>query len=339
MCTEFHFYFSYDFAYKEEVMRIGLLIRDLEYRDALIEMISEFDKEIFVEIAGPHGTCRNCVILTDVRPEEIGSDALLRLRDRTVFISCAPENTVPSKDQNALNTIHRVFKYSRISRIMSELSMVYSRWTGDAGSSSILSRSIVVCSATGSGCSDRCLSLARQIVYRRGGSILVLSLGYINNYGHGDGSDHNYFARLMYMLEAERDFPPEAFTTSDSYGISYLMMPAGRNPVAYLDGDDLAMLIRSLAAKFDTLIMDAGTAYRNENLRIMRDADNVLCFSSARQLIDVEPMLGEDHRSRYTEIDISGDDDENLRIDDYVREVYGVEVEEDEKSGYGTKVR
>ena len=329
----------YSFGYKEEVMRIGLLIRDVEYRDALIEMISEFDKEIFVEIAGAKGTAKNCVILTDVRPEEIGSDALERLRDHTVFISHTQKDLVPSCSKDENKTVHRVFKYSRISSIMSELSMVYCSWTGDAGSGSILTRTICVCSAMEMQCSERCLALARQIIYRRGGSILVLPLNYINTYGYADGSDCNYFARLMYMLDAKRDYPPEAFTNTDSYGISYLMMPAGRNPIAYLDSEDLAMLIRSLAAKFDTLVMDAGTAFRTENLQIMKSADNVLCFGSARQLIDVKAMLGEEHRSRFTEIMISGADDENLRIDDYVREVYGVIVEGDNEISYGSKIR
>ena len=339
MCTELGFYFLYSFVYKEEVMRIGLLIRDVEYRDALIEMISEFDKEIFVEIAGAKGTGKNCVILTDVRPEEIGSDALARLRDRTVFITHAQKDLVPSYANDENDSVHRVFKYSRISSIMSELSMVYCSWTGDAGSGGIMTRTIAVCSAMETECSERCQSLARQIIYRRGGSILVLPLNYINTYGFGDGSDCNYFARLMYMLEAGRDYPPEAFTNTDSYGISYLMMPPGRNPIAYLDGDDLAMLIRSLAVKFDTLIMDTGTAYRAENLQIMKSADNVLCFGSARRLIDVNAMLGAERRSRFTEIIISGADDENLRIDDYVREVYSVGDEGEKEISSSTQIR
>ncbi len=327
-------------------MRIGLLIRDVEYRDALIEMISEFDKEIFVEIAGEQGMGKNCVILTDVRPEEIKSDALKRLRDRTVFISCAKKDMVPSKyadnesnyENDDIFSIHRVFKYSRISSIMSELSMVYCSWTGDSGGSSILTRTIAVCSGSGSDCSERCLSLARQIIYRRGGSVLVLPLGFINAYDHGDGSDCNYFARLMYMLDAKRDFPPDAFTNTDSYGISYLMMPSGRNPVAYLDAEDLAMLIRSLAAKFDTLVMDIGTGFRNENLQVMRDADNVLCFETARKLIDIESLLGKDSRCICTGIRISGADDENLRIDDFVRDIYGIKNEENTEIRYSKKV-
>ncbi len=308
--------------HKEEVMRLGLLIRDTEYRDALIEMMSEFDKDLFIEIAGESGASSDSVILTDVRPEEIGSDVLSRLRDRTVFITCVKSQSIPSQDILSETTkIHRVFKYSRISSIMAELSLVYCRWTGDAGNS-MLTKSIAVCAASDAYCSSRCMTLARQIIYRRGGSVLVLPLGFINDYGMDGSDDCSSFARLMYMIDADRDFPPEAFTASDSYGISYLTLPAGANPIAYLDDANLNMLIRTLSVKFDTVIYDIGTGYRMENVRIMRSADHTIYFGTDHRKVDVGEMLGDDHRSAFREFKVTGETDELLRIDDYVRELF-----------------
>ena len=71
-------------------MKIGIMMRDTEYRDAMAEMISGYGKDIYVEIAGSGGVQNGSVILTDIMPSEIEASALARLSRRTVFLVQPP---------------------------------------------------------------------------------------------------------------------------------------------------------------------------------------------------------------------------------------------------------
>ena len=66
------------------------MMRDTEYRDALIEMMADMDKDVFIEIAGPGSIRKDAVILTDILPSEIESRSLSRIKERTLFLSPVP---------------------------------------------------------------------------------------------------------------------------------------------------------------------------------------------------------------------------------------------------------
>lgn len=293
-------------------------MRDTEYRDALIEMISEFNKDIFIEIADANGGGRDAVILTDIRPEEIESDVLMRMSVRTVFITSVRSSDEPD-DADRAYEIHRVFKYSGIQEIISKVSVVYSEWTGDSGNAVTLSRCAAVCGESDLESSARCMELARQIIYRHGGSILILPLGYINDYA--SDCEDNCFARLIYMTSNGREYPAEGYTRTDSYGISYIRMKEGLNPVAELGGTHLNRLIASLGSRFDTLIFDIGSCYRKENVEIIRKADGVIWIGSGRRVKSLESLIGGTIRGRLHRIAIGSDG--ITELDDLVREMYG----------------
>ena len=86
-------------------MRVTIMMRDEEYREALARMISDTGRDVFVEISGSGTSKKDSVILTDVMPDEIEQKSLVRLRDRTVFLSPVP---VGSKTDNGY---HIRFKY------------------------------------------------------------------------------------------------------------------------------------------------------------------------------------------------------------------------------------
>ena len=314
-------------------MRLTMMLRDKEYRDAMIEMISEYDKEIFIEVADGSGASRDSVILTDVEPEEIGSETLASLAARTVFIS-ARHIGEDNKD-----TVHRVFKYSSTDNIMAEISMVYYTWTGDAGAISPLSRSIAVCSEYDSGISDRCRSLARQIIYRIGGSVLILPLGFINDYQVSEDCSEGLFRKLMYYIDSGRDYPAECLTAGDSYGISYLRLRPGPNPAAYLDEDNLGKLIRSVGSRFDTVLLDAGTSYSRNNIDAISRADNIVYFGNGRRIPDLASYIGREQAERARIIRLTGETDEAMQIDETVREIYGIGEEINENERHSAQIR
>lgn len=305
-------------------MKIGIMMRDTEYRDAMAEMISGYGKDIYVEIAGSGGVHNGAVILTDIMPSDIEPSALARLSRRTVFL--AP---VPVTDDMRRDGCHIIFKYSSQTEIMSELSIVYAEWTGDKGTVVPSTRIIAAISESDQICSDRCRALAGQILYTFGGTILLIPLGYINDYLIRTGADDmGFFRRLMFLIDEQRDIPADAFTVNDNYGISYLRLPGGINPIAGLSEKYLSELIRKAGCHFDTVIMDIGTCFRRENLKLLDIADNILFFGSGRRIGDLSQCIGKENAARTARISVADDRDGSLAMDDYVKELrYGAEKE------------
>jgi hypothetical protein len=155
-------------------------------------------------------------------------------------------------------------------------------------------------------------------VYRRGGSVLVLPLGFVNDYLFDTSNPGGWFARLMYLIDEGRDYPSETFVTKDPYGVSYLMLPGGLNPVAGLSEEYLNKLILSIGCKFDYLILDIGSSLRKENINIAGGADRVLYFGSGRRIPDITRVLTNVKSSRITTVDLAPDEDESVKIDDFV---------------------
>lgn len=299
------------------------MMRDTEYRDALAEMISENGKDIYAVLNGGAGTHKEAVILTDVLPHEIETQTLERLEKRTLFLSSVP---VSSRDSRH----HIIFKYSDITDILAELSAVYSEWSGDSGTLAASTRVIAVISESDQLCAERCRTLAAQIIYNHGDSVLVIPLGYINAHLQKSGKDEGgTFRRLMYMIDEGKDCPAGCFTSTDSYGISYMRLPPGINPVSGLDEDYLSRLIASAGSHFDTVILDIGTCFRSENLHVISKSDNILFFGTGRNIGDIGSYFEADITSKIRKISAADAKDETIEIDDYVREIYGESVQKE----------
>lgn len=306
-------------------MRIGILMRDREYRDALIEVMSESDKDIFVEIADRAGAGRESVILTDISPEEIGKNTLQALIPRTLFLTTDSSCKCSFADKS--DGIYRAFKYSSIPEIIAEAADIYYRWTGHADSISPLTMSIAVCSVNDAAGSFRCRSLARQLLYRKGGSILILPLSFINDYSPDTSIQKNSdaatgFKRMMYYIDSDREFSIDEFIYTDSYGISYLNMPRGLNPVSELSEEHLNNLVNFMGHRFDSLILDVSVCYRRENISLIGRADSILFFSGSRIEEPCE-IVGKENAEHLYEIREDGVTDTDISIAEYLNEFIG----------------
>ena len=300
-------------------MRLGILIRDEDYRDALIKRLSSYDNDLFVNIIGKSkGDAADCLILTDIRPEEFDKEVLSKISARTVFLSTSPE---PAETDD--EAFRRVFKYGSVGTLLSELMLAYNEWRGNVSIRNYSGRIISVCSESDSFSADKAGALARQIIYRQGGRVLVMSLGYINDHGRNEDDRVNRFARLMYAIRTGRESASDSFTYTDSYGVSCLMLPCGINPVAYLGEDELKGVIRALSGRFDTLILDIGTCLRGENLAVMKESDSIVCFESGRRFPGLADALSEATNVKLTAIRLTGGTDEALALDDCIRQIYG----------------
>ena len=299
-------------------MRLGLLISDIEFRKALVSGIADYDGDIILDVINPGDDIEpDALILTDAKPADIDRLLLDKIHERTVFL-------VTNSNPSYTNTkIYTCFKYSSISRLLAEVSDIYQRWRGIENRSAVSSRIIACCSDSDAFSQNNCSSLARQIIYRHGGSIVIVPLGYINEEGMDFAGDINRFARLIYMVECARDTEIASITYTDSYGISRLMLPKGRNPIAYLEGEDLSKLILYLSTFFDSVILDIAGCYRKENLGVIRNAHSVLIFETGRRRLDFKEIIGNEIKT-YTTIKLSEGSDEAFAVDEYVKELYGV---------------
>ena len=299
-------------------MRLGLLIRDSEYRSALISGIADYDGDIILDVINPGDDIQSdALILTDIMPAETDRLLLDKIKDRTVFLLT---NNLP---ENQYSKIYTCFKYSSIRKLLAEMSDIYQRWRGIENRSAVNSKIIVCCSDTDAFSQSICSVLARQIVYRHGGSVIIIPLGYINEEGMNFCEDINRFARLMYMVENGRDTEISTITYTDSYGISHLMLPKGRNPVAYLEEDDLRKLILYISTLFESVILDIAGCFRKENLNIIRNAYSALIFETGRRRLDFKEIIGDEIKN-FRIIKLSEGSDEAFAVDEYVKELYGV---------------
>ena len=159
------------------------------------------------------------------------------------------------------------------------------------------------------------------MIYRHGGKVLILPLSYINDYGVRE-SEKNIISKLLYSIHTGREHSSDCFTSTDSYGVSSLMLAPGRNPVAYLDRDDLRSLVSGLAAKFDTIICDAGTCFRNENILLMNESEKIVCFETGRRVLGLDEMIGKEAAGKLIRIKLTGGADEAIAIDDCIKHIY-----------------
>lgn len=315
-------------------MRIGLLIRDTDYRDALVEKLSSNDNDIFVNVLdGTNQSASDCLVLTDADPENLDYETFERIRDRTVFLSNTnASNSIGNRSEDLKHSgtenCHRVFKYTPVYEMLSEISLIYNEWRGNGLIRNHTTRTIAVVCEYDLYSSDRSRALARQIIYRHGGRVLVFSLSYLNDYGLSDNDGINRFARLMYEARSGRLASLDKHAYTDAYGVSYLLLSPGLNPAAYLELEELNMLISGLSANYDTVILDVGTCFRKENILLLKNTDVILYFKNDRRQIGLSEMLGRDALSRVKELKISGDSDEAMDMDECVREMYGIITDE-----------
>ncbi len=297
-------------------MRLGLLIRDAEYRDALVHKLSSYDNDIFVNIIGNNvKEASGSVILTDIPPKELDSKVLNALKPRTVFLISSEK-----EDGEECNTI---FKFCSIPEMISELSLVYNRWHGMGLGIDHSAKLITVCSESDSYSSERCRALAGQIIYSHGGSVLILPLSYINDYGVNDKVRVNSLSRLLYSIQCGRENGLEGVTYTDSYGVSSLLLGKGRNPVAYLDEDELRTLIFGLSKQYDTIIADTASCFRPENIEVMKESENIVLFERGRRVTGIEEILGEDTMGKLIRIKLTGGTEDVITMDECLKKIFG----------------
>lgn len=300
-------------------MRIRLIIEDEDYCNALKNTLSSLEKDVYVEL-GCKGVINklddSTIIITDISPELVDK----KLYQRTIFLS---NNSGDKFDSNA--KVFKIFKYSNICNILGgveELNFILSGETENSFSTN--SHVYAVCTNRSDRNAELCRALARQILFRHGGEIIILPMRYINDYSNDIDSGSRDFSRMMYYLKIGKKFPITAFTYCDSYGISYLKLPEGINPLSNLKYEELRLIIKTLSLeKFGTVIVDIADCFSKANIKLLKCADNILFFDDGKKNINIKEIAGEDNYERCKKIELHNQDKTvELQIDDYIKKIY-----------------
>ena len=307
-------------------MRLGVMIKDEDYRDALVHKLSSYDNDIFVNVIGNNiKDASGSVILTDIPPSELDNRVLTALKPRTVFITASEKDT--------REDCYTVFKFSSIPQMISELSLVYNRWHGTGLRIDHSARLITVCCESDADSAERCRTLAGQIIYMHGGSVLILPLSYINDYGVNEKLRSNSLSRLLYSIQSGRKSSLEGVTYTDSYGVSSLLLSKGHNPVAYLDEDELRTLIFGLSKEYDIIIADVASCFREENITLMKESEKTVFFERGRRVTGIEEMLNDGSAENLIRIKLTGGTEDVIAMDDCMKKIFGTGSDEGIKSG------
>lgn len=233
-------------------MKIVLKINDIEYSRAFQNSIASYDKDILVEVcieSNLEEIDNRTIIVSDAEPETLDK----RLLKQTVFLTVTPCDATQINRKQKYNS---VFKYLRMPQILSFIEEVYFSLTGEMERiDSAHTKVFSVCSESNAGNSILCKALARQITYRHGGEILILPLRYINEYFNPIEADFNKYSRMLYYLKSNKKCVLDSYLFKDSYGINYISISRGINPINMLEIDELLSLIKTFCEdKFKTIM-------------------------------------------------------------------------------------
>lgn len=319
-------------------MRIKLIIKDVDYRIAFMEGIAASDRDIYVEVLRT-GKIKeidnNSIIVTDVNPSKVDK----RLYKCTIFLTDNNRDVCNAKDMSC----YKIFKYRNINHVLSDIEEIYYLFTGDKRHIFTNGAKIVaVCSDNSIRNSEICKALARQISFRQSGDILVLPLRYINDYARVDERDNSIFSRLIYNSSSSKQILIDSYVYKDSYGISYLRLMHGINPLCNFSSEELINFVNYISGQgYSIIILDIADCYNEQNIEILNSSNNILYINKNSKFRITDIISDKEIWNRINQINIlNNNQDIELLIDDYTKKIlkFGDKLNEKNKEGINSEI-
>lgn len=329
-------------------MRLLLVFRDKEYQNALVERISNIDKDIYVDIgdASLGENYKSSIILTDISPDSIDEKTLKQIQDKTVFLvdhetdnygtfEKGKEKIEISKnvtdESEKTFTIH---KYKKASEILRGIISIYNKINNLKYHKSINGKKFAIYSSCEDMSSLTSSMLSRQLIATTGKSVAIIPLSFINPFPDSVTDESRILSKFIYKMDTGQKIINEEFFIKDSYGISYLKMTKGVNELAYIKGDILAKLINYISENFNSVVIDIGTCFRKENIDIIKTSDRVISVNDGQIELDLNNILHNTDNSKFDNklIDLTFASDLSLQLSDYIKNLSGEEKIDNKKS-------
>lgn len=269
-----------------ETVRIGVLIGDMEYRNALLRGLSHESRDFqFVALDGKRDAFDDCqIFLTD--KEDMASYMMIHLMFHEMY------------DMSALQDRMEIFRYEDARVFISKIIYYYAKAKGIDlyfhGKRKC--RKIVFSSLRGGvGTTSAAVTSARFLKYRFDKKTLFISLCPLDGSREFTGAcDGGNMLSLLYHLQAGDDVPLCKFISS-SDGVDHIRGQSNNRAASEMSCAELKKLLKMIdvAGCYDYLIVDLGTNWGHLSEYLVDRADVVVIVRSAKENRENIPV-GED---------------------------------------------
>ncbi|MBR6444553.1 MAG: hypothetical protein IKS63_03910 [Firmicutes bacterium] len=247
-----------------ENIRIGIIAGDRDYALALAFGMTEVRRDLIVEVLPGPGVCTDMDLLL-VEEQLVGS---MSEQEKTVIL--CREKADQRMDRR--EGVYKLWRYSNIRDIVSSIMYIYTWIYGRHVA--YVEKDMVrfygfISPCGGTGCTSVAMAVAQEMERFHGRNVMYISLGQISpvpEYMRTESGGRTIAEYLYHSLGRNRDIwrmkdvPVESFLSRSDSGVEALTASPGRNPLPYLDRDDISRFMSSIAksARYDTVIIDAG---------------------------------------------------------------------------------
>lgn len=244
-------------------MRLRLVMKDREYRDALARAIGRKKSNLYVIIADTFEHEADTLIVTDVGKG--------KLREGMVYLGREPERKVEGKGPYTL------FKYEGVDELIRDLAQCLFLWCGD-GEQPIPSGYLITVGTMERPdlCRRFAESMAMELAKRTDERVLLLPLTYFYKGETLWTSEESVMRKLLYYIQMGRSLPIDVFFRKGEGNVYYLRMPEGMNELLRIPEGERCGFIRQIARYFPVVIGNIGDCYSQGNIELMQNADRCI---------------------------------------------------------------
>ena len=244
---------------EDEAMRLKLVMKDREYRDALAERIRRSRQNLYVIIEDNFRMEEDTLLVTDVGEG--------KLREGMVLLSSECRREVEGKGPYVL------FKYTGVDELLTDLRLCAFLWTGKGDLRRGEDRIVTVGAVERTDLGHR---LAEQVALELGEGleepVLLLDLTYFYREGQPEESG-NTFRKLVYYLQSGKSIPVEVFFRRERGNVFRVRMPRGMNELMKIPGAECLELIREMGRYFSAVVCSVGDCFSERNIELMKNSE------------------------------------------------------------------
>ena len=262
-----------------ENIRIGIIAGDKDYAMALASGMTDIRRDLIVDILPITGvdSGQHSGMDTIVGMDATGTDIFL-VEEQMARNTPAGENTVilcrEKADQimDRKNGMYKIWRYSNIRDIVSSIMYIYT-WVYGRHVAYVEKGTVrfygFLSPCGGTGCTSVAMGVAQELKRFHGRNVMYISMEQISSvseYMRSESGGRTIAEYLYHSLGRNKDVwrmedvPVDSFLSRSSSGVEALTGSPGRNPVPYLDVDDISQFMSSIvkSGRYDTVVIDAG---------------------------------------------------------------------------------
>lgn len=213
-------------------------------------------------------------------------DSGMDIANKGKFISLTEKKSQIDKDY--VDNIYRLYKYSNVRNLASELLFIYSNLTGRKAVPMRNSNAKIVVFGTaegGSGCTSAAMAFAQEMKRFHGKKVIYISLEEIEStmeYMKNNPAGKSISEYLYYLFNCDDDqhFPfLESFIVCDRFGVDGFIPSPGRNVINSLNKEETQYFVSAVldTGGYDIMVIDASNSLGLPALTCYEMANNI-CF-------------------------------------------------------------